>query len=732
MSFMFAARRAASTSMLRVLGAVGFFTPPSVRLFVVAVLELLVLGNVGLGQPASSRNQKPDIKTNLIVGSVDSKDPQFAWVGVRVTLGSGWKTYWKSPCEAGLPPEFDWSQSSNLNAAEIQWPAPRRITILGVETVGYTHEVVFPARIQINDPRRETQLRLTFTIYACSTICVREDRDLTATILPGSDNPAAQSAIDGWRGKVPQSTSHVLTVTSLQRLVSDPPQLRINVVSTMPLGDIDVFVESDPAVYSDKPRIQAAANGASLTVAFPGQSATAIRAQSLFATVIAGDHSVVAMLPAETSARASDQTSIQKPGALPRGSEENASASLWGLLATALLGGFILNLMPCVFPVLSLKLLSFVREENSNLAKVRIGFTATAAGVVASFLVLASGLAALKAAGSTIGWGIQFQQPFFLGGMAIVVSVFAANLLGLFSVALPSAVMNGLTAKAQGTSVASQFATGFVATLLATPCSAPFVGTAVGFALARDTSDIYLIFAGLGVGMASPYLLVAAFPRLAQMLPRPGRWIGIVEKLMASALFLTAAWLLFVLSNVAGGTVAIITGAAIALTLLLLQPRPGVARRAVGFRGLVALGVVVAAVIIASGSPGSNDIAWRAFAKEDVQPLVRAGRTVFVDITADWCVVCKVNKALVIERPDVARRLTTDIVPLQGNWTRPSAEISSFMKEHGRYGLPFNIVFGPGAPEGIILPELLSKAALMTAFDRALSKSTDLPTETRE
>jgi suppressor for copper-sensitivity B len=700
-----------------------------------AVLGLLALGSVGHAQTASPHNQKPDIKADLIVGGVDAKEPQYAWVGVRVALGPGWKTYWKSPGDGGLPPEFDWSQSLNLKGAEVQWPAPRRMNILGVDTIGYTHEVVFPVRLQLKDPERETSVRLKLTVYACSTICVREERDLTATILSGSSDNGSQSVIDGWRARVPRSTSNVLTVTSLERLASEAPQLRINVASTLPFGNLDAFVESDPAVYADKPRIEFGESGsASLTVAFPGQSDAAIRSQALSVTILAGDDSVVAVSPAETSEPATGARSLQSPVAQPAPGED-APLSLWSLVVTALLGGFILNLMPCVFPVLSLKLLSFVREDDADLAQIRLGFIATAAGVVASFLVLASGLAALKAAGSTIGWGIQFQQPFFLGGMVIVVSLFAANLLGLFNVALPSAVMNGLTAKAQGAPVPSQFATGFVATLLATPCSAPFVGTAVGFALARGASEIYLIFAALGVGMASPYLLVSAFPRLAQMLPRPGRWIGVVKTLMAVALLLTAAWLLFVLSNVAGGPAAMITGAAIALALLLLQPPTSVSRGAWVFRGIAGLGLVVAVLATIVGVPGnadSKEIPWRPFVKEDVQSLVRSGRTVFVDITADWCVVCKVNKAFVIDQPDIARRLSTDIVPSQGNWTRPDANISSFMKEHGRYGLPFNIVFGPGAPEGIVLPELLSKAALEAAFDRALSKSTNLITQPRE
>lgn len=201
---------------------------------------------------------------------------------------------------------------------------------------------------------------------------------------------------------------------------------------------------------------------------------------------------------------------------------------------------------------------------------------------------------------------------------------------------------------------------------------------------------------------------------------------------MAAALFLTAVWLLFVLSNVAGALAAMITGAAIALALLLLQRPTSVSRRAWAFRGIVGFGLVVAVLTTVFGAlrnADSKEIPWRPFVKEEVQSLVSSGRTVFVDITADWCVVCKVNKAFVIDRPDIARRLSTDIVSLQGNWTRPDANISSFMKEHGRYGLPFNIVFGPGAREGIALPELLSKAALLAALDRAKSAPTNLKTQ---
>ena len=389
------------------------------------------------------------------------------------------------------------------------------------------------------------------------------------------------------------------------------------------------------------------------------------------------------------------------------------------------MGGFILNLMPCVFPVLSLKLLAFVNGSSADRGHVRAGFAASAAGIVGSFLVLASALIAFKAGGATIGWGIQFQQPIFLSAMAIVLTLFAANLLGLFEFILPSALANRLGAVATGPSVASHFASGFVATLLATPCSAPFVGTAVGFALARGPLEIYQVFAALGLGMASPYLLVSLFPGLALLLPRPGRWMLLVKRLMAAALLGTAVWLLTIVSATASPMVAAALGAVLLLIVMLLSLRSTERPRAV-IAGSVFILAAAATIMWVSPSstlkPGVDVISWRPFVRDDVSALVQQGRTVFVDVTADWCVTCKVNKALVIDSRAVEQRLSADVIPVKADWTKPDDRIAAFLKDFGRYGLPFNVVFGPATPSGIVLPELLSKEALLAAFDRAASR----------
>jgi suppressor for copper-sensitivity B len=403
--------------------------------------------------------------------------------------------------------------------------------------------------------------------------------------------------------------------------------------------------------------------------------------------------------------------------------------------------------------VLSLKLLSAIGFAGAAPARVRLGFLASAAGILASFLALAGALVALKAAGATIGWGIQFQQPLFLVFMTVLVTLFAANLWGLFEVPLPRAVADALGGtgpgagddsggEAGGGSLAGHFATGAFATLLATPCSAPFLGTAVGFALARGPVEIVSVFLALGIGLALPYLLVAAAPGLARLLPRPGRWMLTLRRLLGLALALTAAWLLGVLATQEGAVAALAVGAAmVAATLalgLLRRPLGGIAALALA---LLSFGAPLLPDARPSGAAAAaadlgSDIAWVPFDRAAIAAEVAAGRTVFVDVTADWCITCQVNKSLVIHRGAVAERLSGAagrgggaVVAMRADWTRPDPAIAAYLADHGRYGIPFNRVYGPGAPDGIALPELLTEAAVLDALERASAQraASDVP-----
>lgn len=649
-----------------------------------------------------------EISTDLVVGDVPTIDDPFTgWLGVRVRLGPGWKIYWKSPGDTGLPPQFDWSGSSNVASAEVQWPLPHRASILGIESVGYTGEVLFPVKVQIEDPDENASADLKLVLYACSTICIREERDLKADLSRPS-SADAQAQIDEWRSKVPPQRSASLSITSVALLHSTPPRIRVEATTAQPLANPDLFVAGPSGTYADRPDVKTSGDRTVLTAALqiPPDDPDAL--SNLTVTLVDGPLAVEAAVPSDRS----------PPSNGPHASRETES---WiAVIATALLGGLILNAMPCVFPVLSLKLISFVNYDAARRRTFRLGFIASASGVVVSFLVLASALVALQASGAIVGWGIQFQQPLFLAAMAGVITLFAANLLGLFEVSLPLGLLNALARRGIGSSIPSHFANGFVATLLATPCSAPFVGTAVSYALSRGPLETYSVFAALGVGMATPNLLIACVPSLANRLPRPGPWMLWLKRALAVPLLATAAWLVVLVGTTAGVVSASLTAAVLGAGLVALwwratspSPNAAIAVSSVLFLVIAGLSATVIQLTRVTEA-GARQIQWRPFTELD--QLVHSGQTVFLDITADWCVTCKVNKALVVNNRTISQRLSNDVVPVQADWTRPDPRIALYLKSHGRYGLPFNVVFGPGAPDGIVLPELLTTDAVLSAF----------------
>ena len=400
------------------------------------------------------------------------------------------------------------------------------------------------------------------------------------------------------------------------------------------------------------------------------------------------------------------------------------------ILAVALLGGLILNFMPCVLPVLSLKMLSVASHAGAERRRVRIGLLMTALGVLASFALIAAALIGLKASGAAIGWGIQFQWPWFIAAMAALTTLFAASLWGWLTIGLPRVAYDVAAASSTERPNADAFLTGAFATLLATPCSAPFVGTAVGFSLAQGPGPIALVFAALGLGFAAPYLAVATFPRLVRLLPKPGRWMDWLRAGLGLVLAGTAVWLLFVLAALSGERVALGAGSALALVLGLLALRqwrglPAIAAR---LASAASVALVAAAVLWPAFAGVESEAAatagpWRRFDPNAIPQLVGEGKTVFVDVTAAWCLTCKVNEAAVLDRDPVASRLFgADVVAMRGDWTRPDPALTRYLQDFGRYGIPFNAVYGPGRPHGELLPELLTSGAVERALDDAASR----------
>lgn len=407
-----------------------------------------------------------------------------------------------------------------------------------------------------------------------------------------------------------------------------------------------------------------------------------------------------------------------------------AGASLLFMLALALVGGLILNAMPCVLPVLSLKVFGLVRSAGHGRAEVVRGALATAAGILVSFWALALAAVVARSAGAAVGWGVQFQRPGFVAFLAVVVVLFCLNLWGLFEIPLPARMARfGAAGAREG--AAGHFASGLFATLMATPCSAPFLGTAIGFALAQEAPVILAIFTAVGIGMSLPYLLLAAAPGTARFLPRPGAWMETVRGVMGFLLAAAAVWLFYVLSSqMSPERVAAVQLGLLGLALFTWLRHRGFTgatlRKAAGAGMAAAVAATLALAVWTGGEAPVQAteateglIRWESFDRAKAEQLSTGGQLVFVDVTADWCFTCKVNERLVLNTPEVAGLFAEHgVVPMKADWTNRNDEIASFLAEHGRYGIPFYLLYRPGQNPHVF-SELLTKDTVTTAVREA-------------
>jgi suppressor for copper-sensitivity B len=414
-------------------------------------------------------------------------------------------------------------------------------------------------------------------------------------------------------------------------------------------------------------------------------------------------------------------------GTTPAAATAEDTSLAW-ILLLAMVGGLILNAMPCVLPVLSLKVFGLVKSATLGRSHLVVGSLATAGGILLSFWALAGLAVGAKAAGAAIGWGIQFQQPGFVTFLAVVIVLFSLNMWGLFEIPLPQSLaqLGGAGAR-EG--LAGHFLSGLFATLMATPCSAPFLGTAIGFALGQSAATIFAIFTAIGLGLSLPYLLLAAFPGVGRILPKPGEWMMTFKGVMGFLLAAAAVWLFYVLANqVTSESVAFIQVAVLTLALFVwLHQHGGPAsfKRRFASVGIVfaAVGAIALAVqspaVAAAGSHTSTYHEWVAFDEAEAQRLASEQRLVFVDVTADWCVTCKAIERTVLETQEIADAFKKhDVVPMKADWTNRDDTITAFLARHGKAAVPFYVLYRPGQ-EPYAFGEVVSKKALRAALDEA-------------
>lgn len=632
-----------------------------------AGLGLCVAIPGGFAQESATNEAMTDqTAVRLVTAVTATGDRASLPFGVEINLSPGWKTYWRSPGDAGFPPEVTIAGSQNVAAANLRFPAPHRFELFGLQTFGYGEQVVFPLDVTPERPGEALTLKARLRYLVCEQICIPYEHDLSLSLPAGSPQLTADAAlISDAAARVPDDGSRARWRLTDVRVAGD--QLLVAALSE---GDAfsapDLLVEAPNELLFGKPAVSKSDGDHMVRFSVPIESAdkTVVADTRLTLTIVDGAHGLEQQL-VPAAFQGSGAALVASPG-------------LWWMLLVAFGGGLILNIMPCVLPVLVLKLTGVLEKVGAARRDLRASFLASAAGIVSAFAVLAALLIGLKLGGQQIGWGIQFQQPIFLGLLAAICLAFAANVWGLFQIPVPA--FAGGIADAADTAEKrhprrAAFLQGVLATVLATPCSAPLVGTAISFALAQGPVEIAAILVAMGLGLAAPYLAIAALPGLVAFLPRPGRWMLWLKRLLGLSLLGTALWLLMVLGQQMGWW----------------------QKNAV-----------------------DDGIKWQAFSEATIRDEVGKGRVVFVDVTAEWCLTCRANKEFVLKREPVLSALqAANVTPMLADWTKPDPAISAYLASFGRYGIPMNAVYGPGAPDGILLPELLDAAVVLDALKKA-------------
>ena len=700
-------------------------------------------------------------QVRLILAADTAKPGGTVWAGVDMKMEPAWHTYWKNPGAAGIATKIEWQLPPGVTAGEIQWPLPVQIPPAEVTTYGYSGEVVLlvPLKLAADLKPGPLDLKAKVSWLECKEACIPGSGSIEATLNVGDQTkPSADATlIESWQGKVPKPLQacpgwsvHVWwgkPANGDTRPLIIEGDYKGDIAGMLP-DKFDFFPDAN-----DNFEIQAATETVSDTKAlfcfrktvkkFSGDWPKEISGVLVLGTSLswtkASPYGIEIKLPVSDQAPAVGEAVLlgSNTGETP----VPRSQPLWRMLLYAFIGGLILNIMPCVLPVIALKILGFVGESRSDPRHVRKLGLVYALGVLVSFLALAAVVIGVKAAGHRAGWGMQFGSPVFVVCLTTLVMLVALNLFGVFEVNLGGRALDAAGGLASKHGAAGAFFNGVLATVLATPCTAPFLSIALGFAFAQKAPVILLMFLAVGVGLAAPYVVLSWNPAWLKFLPKPGAWMEKFKIAMGFPMLATAVWL-FNLAAGSYGKSVLWLGIFLVIVALAAWIFGEFVQRGRAGKG-IALAVVL--ILLAGGyafalenqlnwrasitppdatSPlkeSMDGIAWQRWSPEAVAKAHSEGRPVIVDFTADWCLTCQVNKKTSIEIPSVRAKLKEiNAVALLGDYTRFPDNITTELNRFNRAGVPLVLVY-PKDPETqpIVLPEILTPGIVLDALDRA-------------
>jgi thiol:disulfide interchange protein len=687
------------------------------------LVALLATGGVrGAGPP----DPADLVKANIVPETASIAAGATLWVDLHLEVKPGWHIYWQNPGDSGLPTTIDWKLPPRFSAEHILWPAPEHFVQNGIGNYGYagTVDLLVPIAASKELAAGQTAvLDAEASWLACADICIPGGAKLGLKLPVASQHPAPDPVV---APLFATARRHLPTPAPFEtRFASDADDFRL-LVPASAIGEMRnptgmFFPTKDSLIdAAANPRIERRGDG--LAIVLPKASDGTAAPATL--------DGVLSLRGEDGAERAFDISANPVPGA-----PAESGIVWWQALLLAFLGGIVLNAMPCVFPILSLKLLSVAQHAHGQRSERAYHGLAYTAGVLASFAALGVALLALRAGGQAAGWGFQLQSPVFVAVLAYLLFAMGLSLSGVAGFGGALGGVGGRLATRSG--LAGTFFTGVLATIVATPCTAPFMGAALGFALIAPAAVAIGIFLALGLGLAAPYLAASLTYRWQRLLPKPGRWMEFVKQLLAFPLYGTVAWLLWVLIQEVGPGDAL--GALFGLVLVAFavwvygQTRfaaplgwwLGAGLAAAGGAAAIFLaasltGAVPAGAVPAKSAALRDGLQYEPFTPQRLAALETAGKPVFVNLTASWCVTCLINERVALDSGAVRQAFAErGIIPLKGDWTSQNPEITQFLQQFGRSGVPLYLLYSGRGGEPVMLPQILTAASLLDAIGKS-------------
>jgi len=667
-----------------------------------------------------------------LASAVASVQPGQAFtVAIRLEHEPHWHTYWIN-AGTGYPTAIEWELPEGWTAGDIQWPTPQvirdrtgMITGNGYEGVVYLPvEVRPPADLR---PGESVTLKAAVDWLMCADVCIPGDQAVELTLPVAAQSPEAHpdhgDAIRATLDSLPRDVDDVQATAT-----RDGETIRLEVTG---FGDAPAdpwFFSTDGLVQYDEPQ-QVKVDGGTLQLVLPvsdsfegatDRLAGVLRQERSWAPGMTSLHGLAIDVPISTASSGVAAAGTGGTSGSAGGTTATGGA-FFGTLALAFVGGLILNLMPCVFPVLGIKILGFVNQAGADRRKVAMHGLVFTLGVLASFWTLAALLAVLRAGGEQLGWGFQLQSPAFVFALAAMLLVFGLAMSGVFEFGLSATGVGAGLQMKQG--LGGSFFTGVLATVVATPCSAPFLAPALGAALALPTTQSFIVFTVIGLGLSVPYLLLSLFPQAVRILPRPGAWMETFKQAMAFPLYATVGYLVWVLAGQTSenGLLMALFGLTVVAMAAWLYGRyaaPGAraTRRRFGFAGALVL-LAFGAWLGWPRAAAPTDVVWQPWSPEAVAAARAEGRPVYVDFTARWCATCQTNKRLVFSSDEVKQTFRdANVATLKADWTNRDAAITAELAKWNRSAVPFNLLYLPDRDTPVVLPELLTPGVVLEAL----------------